>query len=402
MSIAISNTTCIERFDHECGDVPVHVQIARFRGASGVEEIQLIARPTQPAPFDAQLDWLHRAGRETLQALGANARDAVLRRFFCSDVANQTAVLNVSPFANPDNAGDLCAVSWVGQPPSAPAHVAVWAYHIHDPRAPLDKRHESNTLTVNRGALCHCWTTQVTSPGGDSAFEQTHAILTRYEAALHVHNLSLADNAIRTWLYLRNIDVDYQEFAEARREYFARHGLTPKTHYIASTGIEGTPATPAARVALDAYAVAGVLPTQLGYIKALDHLSPTDAYGVTFERATTVTYRDRKHVLVSGTASIDRHGNVLHPGDVARQLDRTLDNVEALLHEAGARRQDMSMILAYVRNPDDATRVQHGIRERLGSVPLNVLVGAICRAEWLVEIEAQAILPDTNPELPPF
>ena len=123
---------------------------------------------------------------------------------------------------------------------------------------------------------------------------------------------------------------------DARAEFFADHGLTPDTHFIASTGIEGSTARPDAKVSMDAYAIAGVRPEQLSYLAAPDHLSPTHTYGVTFERATSVAYRDRNHIILSGTASIDPEGNILHPGDMPRQLDRTLENMEALLAKAGA------------------------------------------------------------------
>ena len=46
--------------------------------------------------------------------------------------------------------------------------------------------------------------------------------------------------------------------------------------------------------------------------------------------------------------------------------------------------------------------VRHGIRERLGEVPLAVVAGAVCRPEWLVEVEGQATVSASNPDLPPF
>ena len=41
---------------------------------------------------------------------------------------------------------------------------------------------------------------------------------------------------------IENIDGNYKGVVEARREFFAEHGLTPDTHFIASTGIEGASA----------------------------------------------------------------------------------------------------------------------------------------------------------------
>ena len=101
-----------------------------------------------------------------------------------------------------------------------------------------------------------------------------------------------------------------------------------------------------------------VLPEQVQYLKALDHLSPTYIYGVTFERGTSVAYRDRKHIIISGTASIDSKGEILHPGDVSLQLDRTIENIDVLLDQAGASLDDMCMSIAYVRDRSDLETIQ--------------------------------------------
>ena len=402
MSTGIHKAARVNYSRIESSDVPVTLEVARFRGQSGVEEVHLMARPTEYGRFDDQLDWLRRGYHDALEALGLDRRSAILRRFFCSDISNQAHALAACAFSNPRDGSDVCIASWVGQPPSGPAKVALWAYHISDPGGEVNKQYDGNTLTLHRGHLDHHWTCGVASPNSDTALAQTTGVLATYDAFLRARGLSLANNVIRTWLFVRDIDSDYREVAQARREFFAQRGLTPQTHYIASTGIEGTCATPAARVAMDAYAIAGVQPEQLEYIKALDHLSPTDVYGVTFERATTVSYRDRKHVLISGTASIDGQGNIVHPGDVSRQLGRALENIAALLHEAGTGGEGLCTLIAYLRDPSDEQVVRRGIHQRFGDVPLAVVAGAVCRPGWLVEVEGQAIVSAHEPALPPF
>ena len=53
-----------------------------------------------------------------------------------------------------------------------------------------------------------------------------------------------------------------------------------------------------------------------------------------FERGTSVEYGDRRHLFISGTASIDHRGEVVHVGDVREQTRRMWENVEKLLEEA--------------------------------------------------------------------
>ncbi len=214
--------------------------------------------------------------------------------------------------------------------------------------------------------------------------------------------MALQDHCLRTWFYIRDVDDNYAGFVAARNRVFAKAGLTSETHYIASTGIQASFTDDKALVMMDAYAIKGVEPGQIRHLKALDHLSDTHVYGVAFERATQVAYRDRKHIIVSGTASIDANGAVVHDGDVGEQLQRTLDNIAALLAQAGARLDDMQHFIVYVRRPGDAALVSELLQEKIGSKPFLVVTGPVCRPDWLVEIEGIAITPNHDNSLPPF
>ncbi|MBI5864950.1 MAG: translation initiation inhibitor [Planctomycetes bacterium] len=293
-------------------------------------------------------------------------------------------------------------MSWVDQPPTAPAQVAMWAYHVSDPARTLEKSHDGVTLTWTRNGLSHCWTTGIVSPAAVSAFDQTRAAFEQYEALLAKRRLSLAQHVVRTWLFVKDIGANYAGVVDARRECFERHGLTAETHYIASTGIEGAGVDPRAVITLDALAIAGMRPEQIRYLSAPGHMCPTYAYGVTFERGTALHYRDRTHVFVSGTASIDAQGRIVHTGDVSRQLDRALTNIAALLRSAGGDLADMALFIAYVRDAADQDRVSRMLRARCGGAPIEVVSAAVCRPGWLVEVEGIAVLPAQHPELPVF
>jgi chorismate lyase/3-hydroxybenzoate synthase len=88
-------------------------------------------------------------------------------------------------------------------------------------------------------------------------------------------------------------------------------------------------------------------------------------------------------LLVSGTASIVGHRSV-HPGEVERQLDETLDNLGYLLNES----ERLRSVRVYVRRPADAPRVRRQLEARLGTgVQAVYLQADICREELLVEVE---------------
>lgn len=379
----------------DCGKLPVTVRLARFRGTSGVVECHVTVRLSGDSPADP-LDCLAQGYQRALDAAGMDAASAVFLRLFCSDATNQ-AKAAAGYFGTAP-----CAVSVIGQPPLPAAKFALWAYHLGDPACPVDKRSDGPTVSCRRGELTHHWTSGLVDCHGDGSREQTMRVLGDYDAWLDAHGLRLADHVVRTWWFMQNIDADYTGLVEARREFFAGHGLTADTHYLASTGIAGCHPEPTAKVALDAYAIGGLRAEQIAYLCAPDFLCPTHDYGVTFERATAISYADRRHVFLSGTASIDPAGSIVHPGDVLAQLDRTLENITALLAQAGANPGDLAAILVYLRDPADGAMVDAALRDRLGTVPYVLVDAPVCRPGWLIEIEGIAVVPASLPELPVF
>jgi enamine deaminase RidA (YjgF/YER057c/UK114 family) len=155
-------------------------------------------------------------------------------------------------------------------------------------------------------------------------------------------------------------------------------------------------------VAMDAYSNIDVEPKQVSYLNDFDKLCATKDYNVTFERATRVAYADRAHIFISGTASIDTAGEVVHLGDTGRQLDRALENVEALLSAGSASLADMTHLIVYLRDPSDLALVEGRLRERFADLPLIVVQGAVCRPEWLVEVEGVAIAKNNDATMPRF
>ena len=386
--------TAVEWLPVDCGNLPAFAAVSRFQGSSGVTEchvtVQLSGDTHEP------LKTLDSAWHLALAAAGIHMESTIFRRMFCSDVANQATGLLETRSAYPG------AFSVIGQPPLPAAKFALWSQHLVDPAGINDIVSEDSSCDLRRGPLTHHWITGMTDPSDRDSAGQTRSVLENHHDWLACNGMTLAGHVVRTWWFARNIDADYQGLVDARRGFFAAHGLTRETHYIASTGIAGTPAQPEAKLALDSYAISGLRTEQVEYLCAPDHLCPTHDYGVTFERATAVSYADRHHVFLSGTASIDPAGRILHEGDVLRQLDRTLENIEALLAKAGANTGDLAVILASLRDPADGGVIEHALRERFGAVPFVLLHAPVCRPGWLVEIEGLAIVSCHRPGLPAF
>jgi enamine deaminase RidA (YjgF/YER057c/UK114 family) len=188
----------------------------------------------------------------------------------------------------------------------------------------------------------------------------------------------------------------------ARREFYASEGLTPETHYIVATGIEGQNARPQSLITFDALAMLGLEKGQLVFVDALDHLNRTDEYGVTFERSARLDHADRSHIYLAGTASIDAEGQIVHAGDVLRQTDRTLENVCALLEAAGGSLDDVAEMILYLRDPSDAERVLAHLDATQPDLPFVTVRASVCRSAWLVEMETMAIVANHDPRWPAF
>ena len=333
--------------------------------------------------FENQLDAI-------LKAYSAETagKEVLLRRFFLSDPANQEARLD-------KRLADLpaAATSIIGQPPLNGTKIAAWIYAVEGGEC------EGGVFSHN--GYQHLWTGSMMS-GQFHSEAQTAEIFEAYDATLSKKGMNVAGNCIRTWLFVRDVDTNYAGVVKGRRDYFDRIGLTPDTHFIASTGIAGFSADPRQVVRMDAYAVRGLKEGQIQYLHAYDHLSPTALYGVTFERGTAVTYGDRKHVFISGTASIDKEGRVIHVDNPEKQAERMLENVEVLLKEAGAGFKDIAYSIVYLRDAADYPCVRSLLQRSCPSLAPIYVLAPVCRPAWLVEMECLAVTSDGNPSFDSF
>ena len=84
-------------------------------------------------------------------------------------------------------------------------------------------------------------------------------------------------------------------------------------------------------------------------------------------------------------------------GDVAGQAEKAMANIEMLLREAGSRLEHVCKITIYLVDPRYREAVYRVVGKWLkGVYPVStgVVVSALARPEWLVEIDATAVIPD--------
>ena len=379
----------------------ITVAARSFRAVAGREDYFTV-QATGGGDFAVALAAVEEAYREAVRAAGLGPESAVFRRVLVSDIANQGALVRAGALAGDGESGPV-ALSVVQQPPLPPGRLALLACHLH---GGVSKRRLSpRLLEVVKSGRRHLWSTGIT--GGATvppvdAGAQTETVFAALTGDLAAEGATLARDCHRTWLYVKGVDVFYQDLVERRNVLFGELGLGRETHSIASTGIEGACGGRYEVVGLDAYSVPGLEPAQVSYLDAPERIGATYDYGVAFERCTRLAYADRAHFLLSGTASIDPAGNVVHPGDVDRQLERALANVDALLSAGGAGLADLMHLTAYVRDAADAERVRDALAALLPGLPCLLVLAPVCRPEWLVEVEGVAIARRDDPALPAF
>ena len=378
--------------------------IKSFTGRAGGSEHYIVIGPAGGGDFAAQLDSVTRRYAEALQSRGLAPETAIFRRILISDVLNQAPLVHTSQLAGEKAAGPV-AVSLVQQPPLPWGKIALLAYHIDGDAGIAKHRLSPHHLLVSKAGHRHLWSTGLRSgrrEPGVSAFDETTSVFQQLVDALAGQGATLAGHCVRTWLYIKGVDVFYQELVDSRTRFFCRHGLTRETNYLASTGIEGACGGRYEVVAMDACSLPDLAPQQVSYLKDFSLLCATHDYDVTFERGTRIGYAERAHHFISGTASIDHRGEVVHTGDVLRQLDRALENIEGLLRSGGATLADMMHLTVYLRDATDFARVRDRLHERCAGLPVLVVQAPVCRPDWLVEVEGIAIAANDEPALPGF
>jgi enamine deaminase RidA (YjgF/YER057c/UK114 family) len=110
-----------------------------------------------------------------------------------------------------------------------------------------------------------------------------------------------------------------------------------------------------------------------------------------------VEVRDATRVIFcAGQTSVDGDGNPMHAGDMARQLTQALDNLEAVLGQAGLGLENLVRLNYYTTDVDAFMGAFGVLEERLTKVetpPAATLLGVqrLFHPDIMVELEATVV-----------
>jgi enamine deaminase RidA (YjgF/YER057c/UK114 family) len=259
----------------------------------------------------------------------------------------------------------------------------------------------------------------VTPPSfAKSAYAQTKLTLDELARRLEASGASFHD-VVRTWLYLGGITEAehemerYRELNRARTEFFSEQEAKGRmavrrdgaAFYPASTGIgmEGRGLTVSCLALQTHRADVRLQPLENPrQTSAFNYGSQFSAKSPKFSRAMAVVIGDYATTWISGTASIV-NSETVHVGDVERQTEQTIDNIEKLispenfarhgLDGAGAQLSDLAKIRVYVKRREDYETCRAICERRFGPLPAIYALADVCRPDLLVEIEGVAFSP---------
>ena len=314
---------------------------------------------------------------------------AVFRRYFLSDAANQADVVMVWECEN-----SYCPLSIVEQAPLNGSKIAMWTWFQTGITVETTKNGMSK---AKHNRYTQYWTGGSCNRASNSEY-QTRLLLNDYVLQLTEQGCKLANDCIRTWFFVQNVDVNYAGVVKARKEVFITQDLTEKTHYISSTGIEGRHADPNVFVQMDTYAVKR-LAVRTNPVPLCSHPPESDIRIRSDFRAgdscnlwrpeTNLHFRNREYRQ-------SRRDHV--SGDILKQTERMLENIDTLLQEAGSGLQDIMQAIVYLRDPADYVVVKQYIESRYPSFLHLIVHAPVCRPGWLIETECIAVIPADAPQ----
>ncbi|HUT33707.1 MAG TPA: Rid family hydrolase [Planctomycetota bacterium] len=315
---------------------------------------------------------------------------------------------------------DLPATDYIVQPPCGGKLLEIEAWGVSRQKGRVEIERVSEHLVLLRHSditWAHCAgiVPQTPAPG---VHDRALDAFGRMRDLLAASGFRFGQ-VLRTWLYLGDIvgpegDTQrYKELNRARADFyrdtrFLEPYLVPSVHsavYPASTGIgAGDRDVMMSCVALaterkDIRLLPLENPLQVSAFRYGQHYSQQSPK---FSRAMAILGPEVVATLVSGTASIV-DAETRFVGDVERQTQQTLDNMEALLArenfqrhgvaDAGASLQDLVLARVYVKRREDYAKVRAICKARLGELPVTFAVADVCRPDLLVEIEGIAFAP---------
>ena len=115
---------------------------------------------------------------------------------------------------------------------------------------------------------------------------------------------------------------------------------------------------------------------------------PTYTQGIKVTEANTVLF-------LAGQVAYDKDGSVKHPGDFKAQAREVFRCIKSLVETAGGRMENIVKLNTYltdIRYRADLVPIREEFLGKKGPASTLVQVSALAHPDWLIEVEAIAVL----------
>lgn len=106
----------------------------------------------------------------------------------------------------------------------------------------------------------------------------------------------------------------------------------------------------------------------------------------------------RRTIYISGQVPLDEHGNLVGENDIGAQTTQVLENIRIALESVGATMDDIVKMTTYVVETADVQALRDARKRYMNAehppAHTAVPVSRLFRPDFLVEIEAIAVLPE--------
>ena len=279
-----------------------------------------------------------------------------------------------------------CPVVWISQPDKTA--IAALSFQVHAVAGTAVQP----VFNADRKAGCrfqdkHAAYYLLHTPPAASAAgrgELTRNALADMQDTLRSAGLDFS-RTLRTWFFADDILSWYGQLNAARDGFFQEHHIFDKL-VPASTGI-GTANPLGAALTAELLAVEPLN----GHLQIRAVASPLQCealdYKSSFSRAVVMQAPDHRRLYVSGTASIDRHGRTAHTDNCAKQIELTMQVVEALIKNGSMDWANSARAIAYFKDCRDFGLFDAFCRDAGLALPHIKIEADICRDDLLFELE---------------
>ena len=130
----------------------------------------------------------------------------------------------------------------------------------------------------------------------------------------------------------------------------------------------------------------------------IKHLNPDSMHKNPAFSQGIIIPANAKILVVGGQNAVNKQGEVVGKGDMAAQTTQALDNLITVLEEAGGSLDDLIRVGIYFKAGEDLNAGFGAWMKKAGNIKnpptvTGVQVVGLARPDYLIEIEATAILP---------